>query len=479
MKLKIGRNAPCSCGSGKKFKNCCLGKSTAENKDLLYEKLQVLHDQLVPKLFKYASEFLGPDVLLFAWENFVFYEDEEYDDDSLHNQLFYPWMLYHWIPDADFFETENDYEEWGEITIAESFAEDFPEHLSEMEKRFIDIVRSSPYSFYEIVKCQPGVGFKLNNVLSGQEIDVLEQMGSQMAQKNQLIFAQVIQYDSVGMLMGTGSYYFPPSYKIDVLELKAAIENEGIKVEEELFEWGEEIRILYFDLFDRITTPPQLANTDGDPLSLHELFYDIETPDTVFEKLYSLAEGTTKEELLEKADFNKQGNLLSINFPWLKKGNPKMKSWENTVLGQILIEKNQLIINVNSEKRAELIKRKIKTLLGNQAKYKTTKIQSAESLLDKSESPIPRKTGKANEDLTKIPEVKKMLDQQLSEHWQNWLSDKLPALNYKSPEEMVKDKYGREKVKALLNQFELNDENVPDHLKQKKFINQARKKLGL
>ena len=29
----IGRNAPCPCGSGKKYKNCCLGKSQPEKSD--------------------------------------------------------------------------------------------------------------------------------------------------------------------------------------------------------------------------------------------------------------------------------------------------------------------------------------------------------------------------------------------------------------------------------------------------------------
>ncbi len=27
--MKIGRNAPCPCGSGKKYKNCCLDKKTS------------------------------------------------------------------------------------------------------------------------------------------------------------------------------------------------------------------------------------------------------------------------------------------------------------------------------------------------------------------------------------------------------------------------------------------------------------------
>ncbi len=34
-KNKIGRNAPCPCGSGKKYKQCCLGKETSKHNDLL------------------------------------------------------------------------------------------------------------------------------------------------------------------------------------------------------------------------------------------------------------------------------------------------------------------------------------------------------------------------------------------------------------------------------------------------------------
>ena len=479
MKIKIGRNALCPCGSGKKYKNCCLGKIVSANKDLSYRKLRDVHDQLVDKLFKYAAKSLGPDVLIFAWGNFIFYTDEIYDENSLHKQVFFPWMLYHWFPDADCFETEDDFKEWDDYTIAESFAEDYSNQLSAIEKQFIDIVISTPYSFYEIIECQPGIGFTLKNILTDQEIDVQEQMGSKNAQKNQIIFAQVIQIDSIGMMMGTSSYYFSPAYKIDVLELKADIEEEGSIGELELFEWEDEIRMLYFDLFDRISTPPQLTNTDGDPLILHELFYDIKSLDLVFEKLSVLAIGTKRKELLEHAEIDEKGNLLSVEFPWLKKGNPKHKSWENTVLGHIVIEKNRLKVNVNSEKRAERIKEKIQALLGNKAKYKTTKIQSLESLQEKKEDFSQHAQTQETEELMKNPEMQILIEQQMEQHWQNWIYDKLPALNNKTPAEMVKDKIGREKVKALLEDFELREKNAPPHLKQMKYIKQVKKRLGL
>jgi len=38
--VKVGRNDPCPCGSGKKYKKCCLGKNGKETLDLedLYAK---------------------------------------------------------------------------------------------------------------------------------------------------------------------------------------------------------------------------------------------------------------------------------------------------------------------------------------------------------------------------------------------------------------------------------------------------------
>jgi uncharacterized protein len=35
MKEKVGRNDPCPCGSGKKYKSCCLGKSSSGKKHKL------------------------------------------------------------------------------------------------------------------------------------------------------------------------------------------------------------------------------------------------------------------------------------------------------------------------------------------------------------------------------------------------------------------------------------------------------------
>lgn len=50
--MKIGRNDPCSCGSGKKYKKCCLNKQSPSNQSipaevkLHFEKIQALQEQI-------------------------------------------------------------------------------------------------------------------------------------------------------------------------------------------------------------------------------------------------------------------------------------------------------------------------------------------------------------------------------------------------------------------------------------------------
>lgn len=60
---KIGRNDPCPCGSGKKYKHCCLGKTDHRNEGELTRKVteeitNQLHDRAFGSL-EDADAFLS------------------------------------------------------------------------------------------------------------------------------------------------------------------------------------------------------------------------------------------------------------------------------------------------------------------------------------------------------------------------------------------------------------------------------------
>ena len=67
--MKIGRNAPCPCGSGKKYKKCCLDKNITPPEALNYRRLSKALDELMPKLIDHGFTVFGHAVYGLAWLN--------------------------------------------------------------------------------------------------------------------------------------------------------------------------------------------------------------------------------------------------------------------------------------------------------------------------------------------------------------------------------------------------------------------------
>ena len=476
----IGRNDPCPCGSGKKYKNCCLTREQrTDTTESLWLRLRDTHDRLAREVVKHGFDICGPNMLENAWEDFILDFDREYDPNSPENQLFVPWLLYSWLPDI-VIDDDSDDDILDYQTIAESYLTKNYQRLSDMERRFIEITVNQPFSFYEIIECDPGSGFRLKDLLTETEIDVIEKSGSQNATRGYALFGQAIQYETVGMFIATAPYVIAPGHIPRIIQLRKIIrEQEGSVEADDLILWENSIRALYFSIYQSMFTPPKLVNTDGDPMLIHDIYYEIDSPQTVFDKLKTLAIGVEEQDLLSEAKYDKSGKLVEVEFPWLKLGNPKIKNWENTVLGHIAIKKNQLKIDVNSEKRANTIKKKIDILLKGHAVYKRTKIQSLESLMEKAQKTAARKAEPDDVNEPLPAELQQILDNQLQEYWKQWLHEKIPALGNISPLKAIKDPDGKEMVKALLDDFELKDRHSAPNQKQQKYIDWARRQLGL
>jgi len=475
---KVGRNDPCPCGSGKKYKNCCMEKDTAAA-DSLWHNLRGINDKLANKLREHLDTFYQDDIVIEAWSEFMLNEVKNSDPEISHEQVFFPWLLYSYLPDEeDLLVDGKDLKNYEDFTIAESYLAVHEDELSDLEIRFIEATVNQPYSFYEILECKQGEGFKLRDIFLGKEIYVTERKGSQNAQKGDIFYARVIQIDHIGMIVGSGSVLFPPGYKTDIILLRRDIRScDGIIELYDLFEWEEEIRQLYFDLYAALITPPQLVNADGDPLCFHELYFDIDSPQIAFDKLKSLTLLVDEKVFLDEAKFDKKNNIESVEFPWLKKNDDA--SERHTVLGHIKIDGKQLTVSVNSKKRAEIIKKKVNSLLKEHVKYRTTKVQSITSLMNKVEENLVEKNQREQEFLESQSAYQEIIDAELSDHWDQWIYEKLPALGGETSIEAVKDPDGREMVIALLDQFERNDEKQPPERKQHKYIEHVRRRLGL
>jgi hypothetical protein len=63
-------------------------------------------------------------------------------------------------------------------------------------------------------------------------------------------------------------------------------------------------------------------------------------------------------------------------------------------------------------------------------------------------------TNAQSEALQNNPEIQEHLQKMATQHWQAWLDTPLPVLNNKTPREAAKSISGKERLEALLWQFE-------------------------
>ena len=475
MEKAIGRNEPCPCGSGKKHKNCCLAKSSGNSRHASSKKWNDIDIELNRRLFPFSDKERGKSAVPDAWKEFTFGKFE-FDVESPHLQTFFPWFFHEWTPTPSKRKKK-------QSPLAIEYIERHPERVTEDERTYILANRDVAYGFWEVMECDPGRGFRMKDVLFGTERDVEERMGSQNAQSGDMLFCRVIDLDTISILNGCASYLIPPRYKTDLIRLRSDMVKTGKKLQVQTTPWIMESTLLhlYWDLLEKMTTPPALANTDGDPIELHEMEFGIDSPDEAFDSLKSLCATAGGTDILEEAERDKKGGIRKIVFDWKKKGNPLHKNWTNTVLGGIHIEGNTLTVSVNSRKRAETIRSEIEKRLEGRVRFLNDKVLTTDSLMKKAERTDGRsgKDSEKDRELNERPEVRELMRKELDEHWKNWLHMKLGALGNKTPLQAAKTADGREMLEALFNQMERDDTRQEPWRRQKEFIDRARKELGM
>ena len=100
--MKPGRNDPCPCGSGKKYKHCCLNAGTARlprPPTLLGAGCVDCSTVFRTKCCASPLEAYGPLAVHEAWDEFTGLDDLEFDPNTPLMQLFMPWFFNCWAPD--------------------------------------------------------------------------------------------------------------------------------------------------------------------------------------------------------------------------------------------------------------------------------------------------------------------------------------------------------------------------------------------
>jgi len=381
--MTTGRNDPCPCGSGKKYKRCCLAKTATSVQDLHYQRLSDAYDRLVDRLSAHAEKVFGREAVRVAMDELLLWpEEEDINEETLRRigPLFWPFYLFNW--EYDPIDALIKLEGPEERTVAELYAESRGSRLDSQEKLLIESINRRPYTFMEVISVNRGRGMTLQDILKGDLIEVCERMGSQYAQPGDVFFGRAVTVDGVGMLIGLAPTIIPPGHKTAVIQLRRQMRrNRAVIDDEALYDWDTEIRDLYFDIDHSLQAGPQMCNTDGHLLEFHRLIYDISSTDEAFKKLCGLCVTMTPEELSADAERDDTGRIVRIEFPWNRHGHKKLSGLPNTTLGHISIDGQRLTAEANSAQRAAALRREIDTRLGDIGQLKVDVIKDPEVMM--------------------------------------------------------------------------------------------------
>jgi len=456
-----GRNDPCPCGSGKKYKHCCL-RAAADSADspeaLAWRRVRRALDEfaMATTMLAFVAETYGPEALHEAWEEFSGAE-EPFDPETPHIQVFMPWYFHRWSPDP--YSTEVADAALHERSPTTLFLERKGARLEPVIRRYLGSCLEAPFSFHEILRCDPGHGFQARDLFTGEERAVLERSATQGMQPGDIVFGQLVTAEGITILEAASLCFIPPIYKIELIDFrKELLRGEPRFTAATLCEWDLELIERYLDIMDRVLHPqlPKLHNTDGELLEMHRLVFDIDSPEQVLDALKSLDSGRSEEEIVAATERTSRGEFKSVLFNWTKDGNQLHEDWSTTIVGHIEIKGRRLVAEVNSAGRAQEFKTLVAERLGGEARLRADRIRSVEKMLAERKPASPENSVREAESnaLAEHPEVQARVQQMMAEHFEHWVTEEIPALNGQTPLEAVRDPDGREKVMALVIEAE-------------------------
>ena len=322
--MKPGRNDECPCGSGKKYKKCCLiSKYQAQAEDFQYARLRAVESNLIPRLLDHAIKGFGENAIHEAWTEFNdSLEDEQVASDDPMNIVFMPWFYFNWV-------VEHEDDKPAEhtplfTTVAEDFLKTHWKQLSDDERTILAAANRRPYTLCEVIEPRPGIGLVLLDMFQGIQYEVIEKTASKSLRQGEFIFcATMLPVAGKLMNIGTAPYPLPPICKGSILELRKDLLRRCRRktfTEKMLREEEPTILGLYLDKLDDLFNPKRkFANTDGEPLIFHKVVFDLEcTASEAVKKLKDLAAPDSEDDFPDAIELGADGRIRKAKFPWLK-----------------------------------------------------------------------------------------------------------------------------------------------------------------
>ncbi|MDR1208027.1 MAG: SEC-C domain-containing protein [Holosporales bacterium] len=472
MNPKVGRNDLCPCGSGKKYKKCCLIAETIATQanaiaDARWHRLRQLEGTVVgTHLLNYVETDLPPKMIEEAESEFFQCNcPKEADRNIVRDRIFLPWFFFHWIPSHSF--KVNKFVRG--ITVAQNYVNTHRDKISDEELSFIEAAVNSHYSFYCVLNVEVGKSLGVRDILLGTTHTLKEVQGTFALKRGDIVFLRILTIDDQSISISMYPYVVQAKYHTDIIDFRnllmqknavKALSSEMLRGDDSFFVLDFLFRIMN-ELFN--PTLPILMNTDEELMvfvtSYFALSMDLEE---VASRLAPLSCTMELADILDTAERDKSGKIKRLEFCWDKKGNKKHRNWDNTILGDIEVVQGKLTLDVNSKERAERGRALLEECFGDKISFQKSIEKTQEQQMQEIENSEPKADvppKRSAKELKESEEAKSVMVTMAKAHWESWLHEPLQALGGKTPLQAARSKAGRERLDAILLEFEWNAAN--------------------
>ena len=421
---KVGRNEPCPCGSGKKYKKCCLQRDeSARLQDRKRASVHELDERLVRHLRAYAVENYGAKWKA-ATDRFA---RAAGGAEPLLVQLAAPWSVY--VAQIE-----------GERVVDE-FLEEEGGTLSPEERAWLKAQQGAALSVWEVTACEPGVSVTARDLLSGENRRILEVRGSKTLVPRDAVLARVADYDGASYFCGIYPRLLPPHAAARVTAqvrrratkatTPAALGDEALGLAM-LRQWAKAVR----EEDAAAAAPKKLVNTDGEAFVMTTDHFELE----------AAAHGEVRARLtriegVEHEEDDEEGARFTI----FKPGNAVHAHWDNTVMAHLTLASDRLRLETNSVERADRLRAQVEAGCGALLRHR----------LREHADPLSKAiSGRSTQPLEPPPEALEALRELKERHYASWSDTPLPALGGKTPRQAAQTRRGRGQVDVLLRSME-------------------------
>lgn len=366
-------------------------------------------------------------------------------------------------------------------TVCERFLEtDMPQKLREPGPAFLRQLAASYLGWYELERItESALQFREMEIGRLWRVARINEPEDRPIKERELWYMRLLGSPEEAFIF-TAPLILPPEAKGDVLQsIQAVLQQAG----QDVLPTEERLRICckaqVRDWLPWILGPtlpsfeagPTLVNTDQEPLRFSKVHFQIKQAEGLVAAL-SRVPGIHHVEQTKA-----QPGDATITADWMKAGNRRIPTWENTILGHIAVKQGRLVGETNSLERALWLKRLLLRTLRPYLVYERIESQDWRTVPPPSPQEIKKVEEKQRQLMAK-PEVRAAYVAEVEAYYRSWLDTSIPALGNRTPRKVAQVAHGKARVEALVRDIEMGQQRQPSHY-PKADLRFLRTELGL